>query len=125
MITGIHHVSMTTTDMKKYEESRKFYTEIIGLKLHRQWPAGFLLDTGAGYVEVFNNSEGEFINGSVEHFALACDDVDSLIEKIEKAGYEVTKYPKDVVIPSSPEIPARIAFFTGPLGEKVELFDEK
>ena len=48
-----------------------------------------------------------------------------MIEKIEKAGYEVTKYPKDVVIPSSPEIPARIAFVKGAMNEQIELFHDR
>ena len=43
----------------------------------------------------------------------------------KKAGYEVFIGPKDICIPSDPEFPARMAFCYGPLGEKIEFFQEK
>ena len=41
------------------------------------------------------------------------------------AGYEVFIEPKDIQIQSDPVFPARIAFCRGPLGEEIELFQEK
>ena len=125
MISAIHHISLTTDDKELFEKAVKFYTEVLELEVYRTWETGIMIKTGSGYIEIFNHVKGEFIDGAVEHFALACDSIDETIEKVRKAGFKITKEPKDVVIPSEPPIPARIAFFTGPLGEKVELFFEK
>ena len=40
-------------------------------------------------------------------------------------GCAVMMEPTDICIDSQPPLPARIAFFTGPTGEEVELFCEK
>ena len=50
---------------------------------------------------------------------------DECVEKIKKAGYEVFVEPKDIEIQSNPTFPARIAFCHGPLGEEIELFQER
>ena len=61
----------------------------------------------------------------MNHYAFATDAVDEIIEKVRHAGYEVTMEPVDKVIPTEPPFPIRIAFFTGPCGESVELFHER
>ena len=63
--------------------------------------------------------------GAIRHFALATDDVDSIVEAARKAGYAVTMEPVDIEIMSKPSLPARIAFIIGPVGEEIELFCEK
>ena len=40
-------------------------------------------------------------------------------------SYEVFIQPKDIVIASTPEFPARIAFCHGPVGEEIEFFQER
>ena len=39
--------------------------------------------------------------------------------------YPITVEPKDIVIPSQPEFPVRVAFCNGPVGEEIEFFQEK
>ena len=63
--------------------------------------------------------------GVIRHFAFATDDVDACVEAVKAAGYEVFIEPKDIEIASTPVFPARIAFCKGPLGEEIELFEEK
>ena len=63
--------------------------------------------------------------GVIRHFAFATDDVDACVEVVKAAGYEVFIEPKDIEIASTPVFPARIAFCKGPLGEEIELFEEK
>ena len=125
MIKGIHHVSLKCADQKTYEEVRRFYCDILGLRVKRVWDEGMMLDTGNGLIEVFDNGAGVRELGAVRHFALAADHIDDLADRIGKAGYEVFIQPKDIVIHSDPALPARIAFCRGPLGEEIELFDEK
>lgn len=48
----------------------------------------------------------------------------AMLEKVRAAGAEVTMETKDLTIDSSAgPIPARIAFFKGPDGEVIELFE--
>ena len=53
------------------------------------------------------------------------DDVDTIVEKVKAAGYEVFVEPVDKVIKSDPEYPIRMAFCFGPLGEQIEFFCER
>jgi len=57
--------------------------------------------------------------------AFAVKDVDACVEAVRAAGYEITVEPNDIVIPSNPPLPARIAFCIGPVGEEIEFFCEK
>ena len=124
-IKGIHHVSLKCDDTNKYAEAIRFYTECLGLTVYRKWNEGILLSTGNSYIEIFCNGKGTEEKGAVRHFALATDNVDMLADRIKEAGYDVFIEPKDIVLTSEPEVRARIAFCKGPLGEEIELFDEK
>ena len=86
---------------------------------------GIMFDTGNGIVEIFNDGDGALDKGVIRHFAFATDDVDACVEAVKAAGYEVFIEPKDIEIASIPAFPARIAFCKGPLGEEIELFQEK
>ena len=125
MIKGIHHICLKCNDPGEFENVKAFYRDLLELPVKREWATGIMLDTGSGLLEIFNNEAAPKENGAICHFALAADNVDELIGKIRSAGCPVTMEPKDIVIGSVPPLPARIAFFTGPLGEEVELFDEK
>lgn len=122
MITGIHHVSMKCASTEEYENVKEFYCQVLGLTVKREWAAGCMLDTGAGYVELMNSGKTAEDPGIITHFALATEDVDGTIEKVKALGCGVRVEPKDVVLAGDP---ARIAFFYGPLGEEIELFCEK
>lgn len=84
-----------------------------------------MLDTGNGIVEIFNDGDDAPGKGVIRHFAFATDDVDACVESVKAAGYEVFIEPKDIKIASTLAFPARIAFCKGPLGEEIELFEEK
>ena len=125
MIQGLHHISMKCATAEAYARTRDFYTNTLGLTVYREWAEGMLLDTGNGLIEIFCNGEGIPEKGAIRHFALLTDQVDALAEKIREAGYTVFIEPNDVVIPSEPPCPIRMAFCTGPLGEEIELFQER
>ena len=80
---------------------------------------------GTSLIEIFPNAEEDLPQGAIRHFALATDDVDSIVEAARKSGYAVTMEPVDIEIMSKPSLPARIAFIIGPVGEEIELFCEK
>ncbi|MBQ9046854.1 MAG: VOC family protein [Solobacterium sp.] len=123
-ITGIHHVSLKCRQ-DQYEEVFRFYHEVLGMPVKRTMGNGAMLDTGAGLIEIFNNGEDGPEAGMIRHFALATSHVDEVVASAAEAGYKVKTEPKDIVIRSEPDLPARIAFIIGPLGEEIELFYEK
>ncbi len=125
MIKGIHHISMKCGTQDAYRRAKDFYTETLGLKAVREWNAGIMLSAGNCCIEIFCNGDGITEKGASRHFALLTDDIDALAQKIKNAGYPFLIEPDDRVIASDPPYPIRIAFCTGPLGEEIELFQER
>ncbi|MBR6186798.1 MAG: VOC family protein [Clostridia bacterium] len=125
MITGIHHVSMKCAAREEFDRARAFYTRTLGMKIKREWPAGVMIDTGNGLIEIFCNGEGIREKGAVRHFALATDDVDECVRRVRQAGFRILVEPNDLTIDSTPPFHARMAFCLGPLGEQIEFFMEK
>lgn len=128
-IKGVHHIALKAKGVQAYERMLTFYHEILGMPLVRTWgegdQLGAMVDTGAGMLELFSNAPDVLGQGALRHLAFAVEDVDACIEAVRRAGYQVTIEPKDIVIPSAPPYPARIAFCIGPVGEEVEFFQEK
>jgi catechol 2,3-dioxygenase-like lactoylglutathione lyase family enzyme len=128
---GFHHVAIRVVD---FERTLKFYTEALGFRKAVEWGEGerraCMLDTGDGnYLEVFAGAKrapGEPApEGAIIHFALRTDDCDAALERARAAGAQVTMEPKDLAVFGDPPIPIRIAFFKGPDGEVVELFQNQ
>jgi glyoxylase I family protein len=119
---GFHHVAIRVYD---FDATVRFYSEVLGFQERVRWGEGsnraIMLDTGDGnYLEVFaGGTEGAKPEGAFLHLALRSDDVDGAVELARAAGMEVTVEPKDAVLGG---IPVRIAFFKGPDGEIIELF---
>ena len=109
MIKGIHHVSMKCNTEEEISKVKEFYISVMGMKIIREWSDGFMIDTGNGYIEIFTNADGEHRLGSIRHFALLTDDVDSIAEKVKDAGYELFVEPNDKVIRSVPEAMYNVA----------------
>lgn len=120
---GFHHIAIRVYD---FDKTVSFYTEVLGFTERVRWGEGdsraVMLDTGDGnYLEVFaGGTEGQKREGAFLHLALRSDNVTEAIELARAAGMEVTVEPKDVVLGG---IPVRIAFFKGPDGEIIELFE--
>jgi glyoxylase I family protein len=125
---GFHHVSMRVRDLNT---SLKFYTEGIGFVERFSWGQAqqrmVLLDTGDGnYFEISQgNPQLVYEDGAFHHIALRADDCDAAIEAARAAGAKVTLEPRDVKLPTNPPLQLRIAFFTGPDGEVIELFQNE
>lgn len=122
MIKGIHHISMKCQNEEEYRKVRRFYAETLQLPVIKECEACILLDTGAGIVEIFRDGTESLEKGVIRHFAFAVDDVQTCVNAVESAGYEVFIAPKTVQIGGDPAFPATIAFCYGPLGEEIEFF---
>jgi catechol 2,3-dioxygenase-like lactoylglutathione lyase family enzyme len=123
---GFHHISIMTQNL---EESLRFYRDVLGMPVRLEFQVAgrpfALLDMGDGsYIELQApkpDTAEQAAGNPLVHFALAARDVRASIEKVRQAGYPVTVEPKDVQLNT---LAASVAFFTGPSGESVELFQE-
>ena len=126
-IKGVHHICLKSNGLEKFERLVHFYRDLLELPVVYSWgedeTQGMMLDTGAGYLELFPNAQDRPGQGALRHIALSTDDVDGCIETVRAAGYEITIEPKDIVVGGV--LPARLAFCIGPVGEDVEFFCEK
>jgi glyoxylase I family protein len=84
------------------------------------------MDTGDG--NYFEISQGDpnhsYAEGVFRHLALRVDECKVAIELARNAGAEITVEPRDVTLSSDPPMQIRIAFFKGPDGELIELFED-
>lgn len=138
-IHGFHHVALRTRD---FDRSVSFYQSTFGFVRKISWgekpgraimlsmnPADATDPASGSILEIFERPDetptGE--NPQFFHICVRCSDVDAMIENVKAQGLEVTTEPKDVAIKSEPNgvSHVRLAFFKGPDGEEIELFDSK
>ena len=126
-IKGVHHISLKPNS-ELYQKTVDFYTKVLGCTTLRIWgegeTEGCMLSCADGTsMEITHGKyDGTVNTGSLNHIAFAVDAVDKFIEDIRSAGYKITIEPRKINIGGN--FPAQIAFFEGPVGETVELFEE-
>ena len=123
---GSHHIALQTKD---YEASIAFYTEVMGMEKAVEFQAGgrriALLDIGDGsHLELFEPMPDkpppeDACDDILFHFALATTDIAAALEQVRAAGMEITTELKTVDLGP---LNVTLAFFNGPSGEVVELF---
>jgi len=123
MIVKLEHIGILAKNM---DESIKFYSEILGMRLvERVWlnekvELAFLSFPGQESVQVElvgRDPSGVAEEGIVNHLALTVSDIDAVISKLKQLGYDIPdEYPRTILDGR------KIAFFKGPSGEKLELF---
>lgn len=134
-ITGIHHYCIHARD---FQRSVAFWTGTMGFTEKLRWTLGdgrdaAMLDCGDGnYLELFAtpNVDDETGRQTLNHIALRCEGIDGVLQKVRAAGLEVTMNRTDLTLANTAkgtaaEVPIRIAFFTGPEGETIELFENE
>ena len=113
------------------EKSKKFYTEVLGLKFHREkeYPDGkftlcFLGEGGdtEPFLELTYNWETESYDhgNAYGHMAFGVEDIYAACEKIEESGGKVIRPPGPMKHGTTV-----IAFIEDPDGYKVELIERK
>ncbi|MBZ0302620.1 MAG: VOC family protein [Anaerolineae bacterium] len=125
---GLHHIAVQARD---WDESLRFYRDVLGMKVVAEFGSPqrkiVLLDIGDGsHIELFQpkaetpSAGSPAPNDPVTHFALATTDTRAALEHVRQAGCTVTVEPKDVDL--NDQLNITIAFFLGPNGEVIELF---
>jgi len=120
----LEHIGVMVKDM---DESIRFYTEIVGMKLDRRLALNektelaFLSFPGQESVEVeLIRGSGDFSfaeRGIVNHIAFTVDDIEAETARLKAAGVRmIDETPREILNG------IKIAFFYGPSGERLELF---
>ena len=124
-LNGLAHVCVSADGDEAFDKAIRFYTETLGFTIGRQWKnrAGnrrAMLATGTGEIEL--NSDGTSkAHGVINHFCLACTDVDAFIEQMRTAGRKIVVEPMTVGANEDPPQSIREAMFEGPCGELIQL----
>lgn len=122
MLRKAEHIGINVSDM---DRSIKWYTEVLGLTLRSRVRLNdtvelAFLPLGDTELELVWR-QGQVVDGSegvVNHLAFTVDDVAAVLAHLRTHGVKLLN-EEPVHIPA---LGARIAFFHGPDGEKLELF---
>jgi catechol 2,3-dioxygenase-like lactoylglutathione lyase family enzyme len=127
-ICGVHHIALKPVP-SLYDKTVDFYCTALGCTPVRSWGEG---DSRACMISCGDNTvmeilcgedDGSSKTGNYNHVAFAVDEVDPILEEVRQMGYQVTMEAQNLNI--TPEYPVRVAFFIGPVGETIELFQER
>ncbi|MBX2998932.1 MAG: VOC family protein [Caldilineaceae bacterium] len=118
-LLGTHHVALFTDN---FEALEKFYTETLGLPVTKRWDDAkiIFINVGSTTIELLgrDNRSGRVANQyGFDHLALHVEDVDVAYAELKAAGVNFTVDPKNFK-------DIRLAFFTDPDGNLIELFEE-
>lgn len=122
MLRKAEHIGIMVSDL---DRSIKFYTEVLGLKLRERidspqtgWA---FLTVGDTEIELIWKKGADFNyadQGIVNHLAFTVDDVGAALEHLRRHGVELINEEPVYAAP----LRARLAFFRGPDGERLEIF---
>lgn len=123
MIRKVEHIGIWVKNM---DESIRFYTEVLGLKLaervrlEEDLELGFLAFPGTEDVElelISRGYVGQPDNGIVHHIAFTVNDIEAEVERLKQLGVRMLDETPRVILNG-----VKIAFFFGPDGERLEFF---
>ena len=108
---GVHHVSLNVDDV---DAAKEFYIDVLGFTERPDRPdfgfGGAWLDVGGQQVHLIEGAVPERLG---QHFAIAVDDLDSVVAELRGRGVKVSD-PKPVAT-------SRQSFLKDPCGNVVEL----
>ncbi len=118
------HIGIVVTDAEK---SRKFYSEFCGCKAVKliedeRYKLQFLDADGQTIILLQlleGDPEGNRICGVIDHLAFQVKDIDAAVKKLRLAGV-----PLQMEKPKVEIIGARVIYFYGPDGERLEYVED-
>ena len=107
--SGIDHVVLHVRDP---QQSKRFYTEVLGMTVYREFPDQVFMHAGGQGVALFRR-EGAAAGGDLNHLALnvAGGTYESLKAELEARGVAVNGRPGD----------DRCIYFNDPDGHRLQL----
>lgn len=124
MIRKLEHVGVMVKDL---DRSIRFYTEIMGMKLvgrerlNESTELAFLEFPGSEDVLIeLVARDNSLSEGIVNHIAFTVHNIEAEVERLKKAGVRMLDEKPRTILDG-----IKIAFFLGPDGEKLELFEPK
>lgn len=126
MIKKLEHIGVYVNDM---DESIRFYTEVMGMRLAarkrlaNQVELGFLSFPDTDHVEIEligRGTEGMPDNGIVHHIAFTVSDIKQEVDRLKALGIRMLDQEPREILDG-----VLIAFFFGPNGERLELFQPR
>jgi lactoylglutathione lyase len=117
----LHHVGVHVVDL---ERSIRFYEAVFGLRVAQRLVLGdeelAFLDTGRGIVELIaDGAGGRTARGVVDHVAFEVADLEGWGRWLDAHGV-LALDPVPIAVPG---LGARIRFWQGPDGERIELLE--
>lgn len=119
----------TMVSVKNIEESLKFYTELLNMKLDKKkrlddcWLYFLTDEEGCNQLELTYNDEtpegGYELGSGFGHFAFSVESLDNFSEKMERLGYKYLYEPFDLNGKGT-----KIAFVEDPDGYEIELIEK-
>lgn len=112
-----------TVKVKSLEESLRFYTEFLGLRVIAQFPAGpgvsiaFLSDEKGNKIELIENAHEEIKGGSLISIGFIIDNVDKMVELVMEKGIKILRGP--VQTPTG----AKFIYIEDPNGAEIEFIE--
>jgi lactoylglutathione lyase len=123
MLRKVEHIGI---QVRNLDRSIKFYSEVLGLPLRKRLRLNettelAFLALGESEIELIcKSAEYTFAKeGIVNHLTFRVEDIASMLERLRKHRVELIHEQPLVV----EKLGTRIAFFRGPDGEKLELFE--
>lgn len=123
MIKKVEHIGVHVKDM---DASIEFYEKVIGMnlvarkKLDNGVELSFLSFAGSENVEIEligRGQEGQPDNGIVHHIAFTVSDIEQEVARLRDLGVRLLDSETKTILNG-----AKIFFFFGPSGERLELF---
>jgi len=117
----------TAVSVKDLDNTIRFYTENLGFTLQNTWdsPSGsriaFLAAPGFLF-EMIERPDGQALSAAEQdlvHFAFEVEDLDAVVASLTEKGIPFLGPAKNALNDT-----ARIIFFLGPDGEKIELMEK-
>ena len=124
-VLATHHVAIQTAN---FEVMEAFYTETLGFPVTKRWDdVGIIfIDIGSTTIELIRKADASPSSRpetpapdlGLNHIALLVESTDAAFEEIQARQVNIVSPPKDFK-------DVRIAFFTDPDGNVLELFEER
>lgn len=121
MIGNLHKIGVVTTDV---EGAVGFYTKTLGLEVIERFPSEVgedfvFMQAGSVMVELMPQKAMDAAEG-VHHLSFRVESVDEACEELRSKGVRILAEPSDVGVGG-----IRLAFFEGPDGLRLQLFQRK